>query len=293
MKVGVSTTPCRVVNLPRRAQDPGDVLSNSNETGTTAASPVGGIDAIMNSIVRAWKRGRQSASAPTYVLDRARTRLCAMAFATLYGPGARRYDRFTTWLFAGEWRRWQETIVPLFPDHGTVVELGSGTADLARRYATWDRRWVAVERSPAMLSVARRAATGTPVRLVRADAGALPLADHTADLIIATFPAAFIVEPATWREIERVLQLNGRYAIVATGRLHPTDASTRWRRILLAAAYGMGGGAEPPRLPGVPPDRLPGAWQWIPTTQGEALVLIGRRLTCAPPEAPDHAGVPG
>ena len=251
--------------------------SNSNETGAAGASLAEGIVAIMRSILRVLTPGRQSTSATIRVFGQARVRLCAAAFETLYGPGARLYDRFTGWLFAGEWRRWQETIVPLLPDRGTVVELGSGTGALAGRYATPERRWIAVEPSPAMLAVARRALHGTPVGLVRADARALPLHDHVADLVFATFPAGFILDPATWAEIERILKPTGRYAVVATGRFRADDASTRWRRRLLSVAYGRRqDDAAPPELPGVPPANLPGHWRWIPTTHGEALVLIGR-----------------
>ena len=73
-------------------------------------------------------------------------------FTALYGHGALIYDRFTDWLFLGEWQRWQETVLPELPEVGLVVELGAGTGRFAERAASADRRWIAIDRSPSMLA---------------------------------------------------------------------------------------------------------------------------------------------
>jgi len=70
-----------------------------------------------------------------------------------------------------------------------VLDVGGGAAGLALRAAAWARRRgvglrvVVVEREPAALALARRACVGYPeIRLVQADATALPIRAGAADV---------------------------------------------------------------------------------------------------------------
>lgn len=199
-------------------------------------------------------------------------RLRRIAFGVLYGPGARLYDRFTDWLFLGEWRRWQGTVLPLLPPTGLVVELGAGTGRLAATADRPGRWWLAVEPSAAMVAVMGRRRRRS-FRSVRAIAAALPLRDGVADAVVATFPTGYVLEPATTAEIRRVLAPGGRLVVVLDGTLAPRGPRRRLRRYLLALFYGSRttGGAAPIRI-----DGFVGETRVIPTAHGTATVCVGR-----------------
>lgn len=168
--------------------------------------------------------------------DGSRRLLQERVFATLYGRGAVVYDRFTDWLFLGEWRRWQESALSFLPATGLVVELGAGTGRFAERAASAERRWIAVDNARPMLAVAARRASN--VDYVLADARALPLADGCAEAVVATFPTRYILDPHVAAEVSRVLNADGRLIVVLTGELAPHGWRRRWRRCALALFYG-------------------------------------------------------
>ena len=194
-----------------------------------------------------------------------------LAFAVLYGPAARHYDAFTAWLYLGEWARWQETALPLLPEEGLVLELGAGTAALARLAVRPGRRWLATEPSAPMLRVARRRPSTGSTWLVRAAAHALPVASASADAVLATFPTSYIFAPATGGEIRRVLKPDGRLIVVIGGELKPHGLRRRLRQTALHLFYGQTG--EPITsdfaLPG-----FAGATRQVETPHGHAAVYV-------------------
>jgi ubiquinone/menaquinone biosynthesis C-methylase UbiE len=157
-------------------------------------------------------------------------------FTALYGHGAVIYDRFTDWLFLGEWQRWQETVLPELPEVGLVVELGAGTGRFAERAASADRRWIAIDRSPSMLAVAARRAD--KASYVLASAHAIPLVSECAEAVVATFPTLYIVDPTVATEIRRILRPDGKVIVVLSGELAPDDWRRRWRWRALTLFYG-------------------------------------------------------
>ena len=70
------------------------------------------------------------------------------------------------------------------------------------------RQVCGLEPSPAMHRVTARKMRRRGVRApcVRGYAQALPFADASLDAVVATFPAGYILSPATWREAARVLR---------------------------------------------------------------------------------------
>lgn len=200
-------------------------------------------------------------------------RLRRIAFATLYGRGARLYDRFTDWLFLGEWRRWQETVLPLVPPTGLVVELGAGTGRLAEMAILPERRWLAIEPSASMVAViGHRRRRG--VRGVRATAAAVPLPDGVANAVVATFPTRYVLEPAAAAEMRRILAQDGRVVVVLDGTLAPHGPRRRLRRRALGLFYASAGEGKsmPFRVAG-----FEGETRAIRTAHGTATVYVGRR----------------
>jgi ubiquinone/menaquinone biosynthesis C-methylase UbiE len=196
------------------------------------------------------------------------------AFSALYGPAAPFYDHFTRWLFLGEWERWQQAVLPFLPEAGLVVELGPGTGLLARRGATPARRWIGVESSRSMLHIAIRQDNWLGPTFVRADARRLPIRTASADAIVATFPANFIVDPRTSEEVKRVLRPSGRLIVVLSGSLAAHGPRHFLRRIALQLFYGRlhGRDVEVSRLAGIE-----GRLCRVPTEHGVATLFVGSR----------------
>ena len=88
-----------------------------------------------------------------------------------------------------------------------MLELGFGTGELLIEMA--ERGWqvCGLEPSAAMHRVTARKMRrrGVWAPRVRGYAEALPFADASLDAVVATFPAGYILSPATWQEAARVL----------------------------------------------------------------------------------------
>lgn len=132
----------------------------------------------------------------------------------LYGELAGVYD-YISWLVSlGGWDGWRR--LALADAHGNVLELGCGTGALLAAMASTGRAVVGLELSPAMQHVAaqRFARGGVHPAQVRARAEQMPLATGSFDTVIATFPAPYILAPATLGECRRVLRPGGSLVVV-------------------------------------------------------------------------------
>ncbi|HEY8445884.1 MAG TPA: class I SAM-dependent methyltransferase [Thermomicrobiales bacterium] len=195
------------------------------------------------------------------------------AFAALYGAGAPIYDRFTSLVFAGEWSEWQRLALRFVPPGATVIELGCGTGQLAAQGQKQARRWIGIDRSARMLRQARRRSGPRGPWLIQADARALPIADGAANVVVTTFPAPFILEPATHAEIRRILRPGGQVVIILSGELAPNCPRRRITRWILRLAYGRrdGTAVEQFALPG-----FTGRVERLATPGGWADVYVGQ-----------------
>ncbi len=160
-----------------------------------------------------------------------RARLYLWAAHRLYNEFAWAYDLVSWVVSLGHWSRWRGVAL----DHVTgqrVLELGFGTGELLIEMARRDWQVCGLELSPAMHRVASRKMRrrGVWVPRVRGYAQAMPFADGGFDTIIATFPAGYILSPATLREAARLLRppdpatntRGGRFIIA--GLLFETDS---------------------------------------------------------------------
>jgi ubiquinone/menaquinone biosynthesis C-methylase UbiE len=174
-------------------------------------------------------------------------RLRRWLFERLYDRLAPAYDTISWLAFAGEWARWQ-ALADRFIDRLPVVELGCGTGQVVARLRRGGRPIVGLDTSAPMLRQARRRAAG---RLVRADARALPLRTASVGTLLAIFPTAYILAPATGDEVARVLQPGGRLVVIDHAWL---AADGLWRQVPRAihAVVYAGGQAPPAPLPGMP-----------------------------------------
>lgn len=136
---------------------------------------------------------------------------------------ARRYDLLNRLMSMGVDQRWRRKTVAALeaPEGGRVLDLATGTADLAIAIA---RRWPTVrvdglDPSVKMLAIGQeklaRAALADRVTLAEGIAESLPFADRSFDGITIAFGIRNVPDrPAALREMARVTRDGGRIAIL-------------------------------------------------------------------------------
>ena len=161
------------------------------------------------------------------------TRALRLFFRLLYGPFAWAYDAIAWVVSRGKWTAWGAAVLPLIPG-GPVLELAHGPGHLLVSMARRGLRPVGLDLSPQMGGLARRRLrrAGFPPRLVRARAQRLPFSDGAFRAVVATFPAEFILDPATAREAARVLAPGGTAIIVPVAVPGGQDLIARALRFL-------------------------------------------------------------
>ena len=149
--------------------------------------------------------------------------LIKLGFRLLYDELAFTYDFVSMVVSLGAWRCWQRTALKHLPPVGTgrVLELAHGTGNLQLDLAAAGYEAVAIDFSAQMGQIAsRKLYRGQlAVRLARAKAQQLPYAARTFAGVVSTFPTPFILEPATVREVHRVLDVGGQFVVVVNGVL--------------------------------------------------------------------------
>lgn len=133
----------------------------------------------------------------------------------LYDELAWLYDVVSWMVSVGQWRSWQALVWKSVRGQ-RVLELGSGTGAMLAQGMEMGLRMTGVDRSPAMIQLARRRLEATQLDscLVLGDGHDLPLTDGSFDTVFATFPAGYILDADTLAEIRRVLGENGRLVIL-------------------------------------------------------------------------------
>jgi ubiquinone/menaquinone biosynthesis C-methylase UbiE len=182
-------------------------------------------------------------------IDRARERLLKLAFEALYGPFAWAYDWVSRTFFLGQWRLWQRAAIPhlLGP---RVLEVGMGTGNLQLDLARAGYRAWGVDLSPQMLrhAAAKARRLSTVFSACRARSQALPFPSASFDSVVSTFPTDYIADPATLREIRRVLRPGGRLVIVPGGWLTSNDPKGKAFEGVAKVVYGYKGDSDPAKL---------------------------------------------
>ncbi|HXT90350.1 MAG TPA: class I SAM-dependent methyltransferase [Trebonia sp.] len=129
---------------------------------------------------------------------------------------------------------------------GEVVEIGFGSGLNLPHYPPAVRRVRAVD--PATLgrklAAERLAAAPVPVEFVGLDGQRLPLADDSADYVLATWTLCSIPQPdLALAEIRRVLRPGGAFHFVEHGR-HPDPKVARWQDRLTPLQRLIAGGCH-------------------------------------------------
>lgn len=146
--------------------------------------------------------------------------------ATMFDAIANRYDFLNHFLSAGLDIRWRATAIRELhlPAHARVVDLCTGTADLAIAAANNvdGARVIGVDFAGAMLRIGleklRAERLTDRISLVRGDATQVPVADGWADGATIGFGIRNVAQPElALTELARVLKPGGRLAILELG----------------------------------------------------------------------------
>lgn len=132
-----------------------------------------------------------------------------------YGTEARLQTRGSVWRGTAVQDLVLATVDGLEPRR--VVEVGCGTGALAERVRAAGYEVLATDSSPRMVELTQ--ARGVPAQV--ADAAALPLADGSADVVLACWMLYHVPDlAATLRELRRVLRPGGTLIAVTNGDRH-------------------------------------------------------------------------
>lgn len=161
-------------------------------------------------------------------------RVYQWACERLYNELAWAYDPVSRLVSLGRWPRWRQVALDYVAGR-RVLEVGFGTGALLAEMASRGLEVYGLEPSVAMQRLTARKLCRLDVWVcrVRGRAQAMPFPDGFFDTIIVTFPAPFILDPATLRECARVLRAPERGAGTASGRLVIVGACVYARPLLL------------------------------------------------------------
>jgi SAM-dependent methyltransferase len=174
--------------------------------------------------ILAWPHGRRVARKPAERLD-----LDESAAESLRAAWDAAADDWIRWAGApghdSYWRFHRALFLPIVPAPGRrTLDLGCGEGRLARDLAALGHRVVAVDGSPRMIEAARAAAPGLSYHV--ADAGALPLAAASVDLVVAFMSLQDADDlTAAIAECARVLDAGGRLCLAI---VHPLNSAGRF-----------------------------------------------------------------
>lgn len=150
----------------------------------------------------------------------------------MFSALAPRYRSFNRWSSLGLDDRWRDHVVKEIGDAGRVLDLGTGTGDLACRVGQGPQPpfVVGVDLSFEMLSVGRETGTGESSRWVQGSGNQLPFRDGVFDAVVSAFVLRNLllggVLSESLLESFRVLGAGGRVVFLDLTR--PNNIFLRW-----------------------------------------------------------------
>jgi ubiquinone/menaquinone biosynthesis C-methylase UbiE len=131
-------------------------------------------------------------------------------FRLLYHQFAWAYDGVAWVVSIGSWQKWVNSVVP-FVRGPKILEIGFGPGHLLATLSGKGLITFGLDESQQMIQLASKRLKNLALRrdLLRGEAQSLPLANESLHQVVMTFPAEYILNPATLVEIHRVLMKGG------------------------------------------------------------------------------------
>lgn len=158
--------------------------------------------------------------------------LLKLGFHLLYNQFSFSYDAVAWLVSLGRWPAWRRTVLP-YLKNGPTLELAFGTGGLLLDMTRRNMAPFGLDLSPFMAQHTRRrfAGYGLQPHIAQAQAQAMPFPSAKFSNVVATFPTAYIFEPATLQEVKRLLLADGQLVVVLAGKLHqprPLAQAIEW-----------------------------------------------------------------
>jgi SAM-dependent methyltransferase len=147
-------------------------------------------------------------------------RILSCFFYNLYHRFAFLYDLVAAIVSQGHWKAWTYQVIP-FVKGPAVLEIGHGPGHLLKKISVSGFKAFGLDESRQMGLIAKKNyytcvedAPPQPAPIARAGADSMPFPSNIFDTVVATFPAPFILDETTLREIHRVVQTDGSLVIL-------------------------------------------------------------------------------
>ena len=149
-------------------------------------------------------------------------------FHLIYNRLAWIYDFVSRTVSGGRWNSWVLSVVP-FIQGPAVLELGFGPGHLLAALAQSGLKVVGMDASRQMSRLAKRRLSQQklPAALVTGYGEYLPFCEGCFNSVAATFPTAYILQPATLENIFRILAPGGRLVILLSAWIIDPSLSGR------------------------------------------------------------------
>ncbi len=138
------------------------------------------------------------------------------------------YDRFNAWASLGLHQHWRRALIRRVPEGAKVLDIATGTGDVAFLAALAGHAVVGLDFSERMLAKAREKDTAGRIRWMNGSADKLPFSDRSFECVTSAFGLRNLCGclEAVFAENFRVLRSSGKVLHMDFGR--PTSALSRW-----------------------------------------------------------------
>lgn len=138
------------------------------------------------------------------------------------------YDRFNAWASFGLHHHWRRTMLRQMPPKSRILDIATGTGDVAFMAAESGQSVVGLDFSERMLAIARQKDAKGRVRWVNASADKLPFSDRSFEFVTSAFALRNLrgCLDGVFQESFRVLRQGGQALHLDFGR--PESTLSRW-----------------------------------------------------------------
>ena len=147
---------------------------------------------------------------------------------TMFDHIASDYDRFNAWASLGLHHHWRRALLRRIPSGAKVLDIATGTGDVAFLAADAGHTVVGMDFSERMLAKAKEKDLAGRIRWINGSADKLPFSDRSFQCITSAFALRNLrgCLEAAFKENFRVLRDGGKVLHLDFGR--PTSALSRW-----------------------------------------------------------------